>query len=74
MSGQEWDARAALLDVMPFDRAGEETSYSRDPHYTVDLGTVPKAIDVVTLAGVSQTDELDCTLHQPVVLQAVTIP
>jgi hypothetical protein len=44
------------------------------PHYTVDLGTVPKAIDVVTLAGVSQTDELDCTLHQPVVLQAVTIP
>ena len=68
------NAGALLLDVMSVDRVGEETRYSRDPHYTVDLGTVPKAIDVVTLAGVSQTDELDCTLHQPVVLQAVTIP
>jgi glucoamylase len=47
---------------------------STDPHCTVDPGTVPKAIDVITPAGVSQADELDYTLHQPVVLQAVTIP
>jgi glucoamylase len=47
---------------------------SADPHCTVDPGTVPKAIDVITPAGVSQADELDYTLHQPVVLQAVTIP
>ncbi|HVD29875.1 MAG TPA: glucodextranase DOMON-like domain-containing protein, partial [Mycobacteriales bacterium] len=47
---------------------------SPDPHCTVDPGTVPKAIDVVTPAGVSQADELDYTLHQPVVLQAVPIP
>jgi glucoamylase len=47
---------------------------SADPHCTVDPGTVPKAIDVITPTGVSQADELDYTLHQPVVLQAVTIP
>jgi len=47
---------------------------SPDPHCAVDPGTVPKAIDVVTPAGVSQADELDYTLHQPVVLQAVPIP
>jgi glucoamylase len=49
-------------------------SASSDPHCTVDPGTVPKAMDVVTPAGVSQADLLDYTVHQPVVLQAVTIP
>jgi glucoamylase len=47
---------------------------SPDPHCTADPATVPKAIDVITPAGVSQADELDYTLHDPVVLQAVTIP
>jgi glucoamylase len=47
---------------------------SPDPHCTVDPGTVPKAMDVLTPPGVSQADELDYTVHQPVVLQAVTIP
>jgi glucoamylase len=47
---------------------------SADPHCTVDPGTVPKAMDVLTPAGVSQADELDYLLHQPVVLQAVPIP
>jgi glucoamylase len=46
---------------------------SSDPHCTVDPNTVPKAVDVITPAGVSQADELDYTLH-PVVLQGVTIP
>jgi hypothetical protein len=41
---------------------------SSDPHCTVDPGTVPKAMDVITPAGVSQADELDETLHQPVVV------
>jgi len=45
-----------------------------DPHCAVDPGSVPKAIDVITPAGVSQADELDYLVHQPVVLQAVTIP
>jgi glucoamylase len=47
---------------------------STDPHCTVDPSTVPKAIDVITPAGVLQSDELDYTLHTPVVLQGVPIP
>ena len=45
-----------------------------DPHCTFDPGAVPKAIDVLTPAGVDQSDLLDYTIHQPVTLQAVTIP
>jgi glucoamylase len=47
---------------------------STDRHCTVDPGTVPKAMDVLTPPGVGQSDLLDYTVHQPVVLQAVTIP
>jgi glucan 1,4-alpha-glucosidase len=47
---------------------------SADPHCTVDPGTVPKAVDVITPAGVLQSDELDYTVHHPVVLQGVAIP
>jgi len=47
---------------------------SSDPHCKVDPNTVPKAMDVLTPAGVNQSDELDYTKHQPVVLQDVTIP
>jgi carbohydrate-binding DOMON domain-containing protein len=47
---------------------------SDDPHCTVDPGTVPKALDVITPDGVPQADELDYTVHQPVVLQPVAIP
>jgi glucoamylase len=47
---------------------------STDPHCTVDPSTVPKALDVLTPAGVFQSDELDYTIHQPVTIQAVTIP
>ncbi len=45
-----------------------------DPHCTADPGSVPKAIDVITPPGVLQSDELDYTVHSPVVLQGVTIP
>jgi hypothetical protein len=44
-----------------------------DPHCTVDPGTVPKAMDVITPTGVAQSTELDYTLG-PVVVQGVTIP
>jgi glucoamylase len=47
---------------------------SSDPHCTADPGAVPKAIDVITPAGVSQADLLDYTLHDPVTLEAVTVP
>jgi glucoamylase len=47
---------------------------SSDPHCTVDPGTVPKAVDVIPPVGVLQSDELDYTVHHPVVLQGVAIP
>ncbi len=47
---------------------------SADPHCTVDPSTVPKAMDVITPAGTLQSDELDYTVHHPVVLQGVAIP
>jgi glucan 1,4-alpha-glucosidase len=46
---------------------------SSDPHCNVNPATVPKAVDVLTPAGVSQSVELDYTLG-PVVLQGVAIP
>jgi glucoamylase len=47
---------------------------SADPHCTVDPGTVPKAIDVITPPGVSQAEELDYTISQPVTIEGVFIP
>jgi glucan 1,4-alpha-glucosidase len=47
---------------------------SADAHCTVDPNTVPKAMDVLVPSGVLQSNELDYTLHSPVVLQDVTIP
>ena len=47
---------------------------STDPHCTVDPGTVPKVMDTITPPGVSQSNELDYTLHKPVTLQDVVIP
>jgi glucoamylase len=46
---------------------------SNDAHCTVDPNSVPKAMDVLTPAGVLQSDELDYTLHNPVTIQGVTI-
>jgi hypothetical protein len=37
-------------------------------------GSVPKLMDVITPDGVSQADEVDYTLHVPVVLTGVLIP
>jgi glucoamylase len=47
---------------------------STDPHCTFNPNAVPKAVDVLTPAGVLQSDELDYTLHNPVVLSGVTVP
>jgi C-terminal binding-module, SLH-like, of glucodextranase/Glycosyl hydrolases family 15 len=46
---------------------------SADPHCTFNPNLVPKAVDVITPAGISQATELDYTLG-PVVLSGVTIP
>ena len=47
---------------------------STDPHCTFNPGLVPKTVDVITPPGVLQSDELDYTLHNPVVITGVTIP
>jgi glucoamylase len=47
---------------------------SSDPHCTVDPNTVPKVLDTITSGGVSQSDELDYTIHNPVTLQDIVIP
>ena len=47
---------------------------SADPHCTFNPGLVPKAVDVITPPGVLQSDELDYTLHSPVVLTGIAIP
>jgi carbohydrate-binding DOMON domain-containing protein len=46
---------------------------SADPHCTFAPNLVPKAVDVITPSGVSQSTELDYTLG-PVVIKGVTIP
>ena len=47
---------------------------SADPHCTVSPNSVPKVLDVLTPAGILQSDELDYRLHNPVTLQGVFIP
>ena len=47
---------------------------SADPHCTVDPSTVPKIMDTLVPAGVTQSDELDYTVHPVVVVAAVTLP
>jgi glucoamylase len=46
---------------------------STDPHCTVDPGSVPKAIDVITPPGVLQAEELDYTVGSPVTIQGVFV-
>jgi hypothetical protein len=47
---------------------------SSDAHCTVDPATVPKAMDVLTPAGVAQSSELDYTQHATVTIAPVVIP
>jgi glucan 1,4-alpha-glucosidase len=66
-------ARSFASTPQPF-QFGVCASASSDAHCTVDPNTVPKVIDTITPAGVNQSNELDYTLHSPVVLQGVSIP
>jgi hypothetical protein len=47
---------------------------SLDAHCTAAPGSVPKLMDVIAPDGVAQSDEVDYTLHAPVVLRGVVIP
>ena len=66
-------ARSFTATPQPYN-FGVCAAVSVDPHCTVGPNTVPKVIDVLTPPGVSQTDELDYTLHSPVTIAGVTIP
>ena len=52
---------------------GECATASTDPHCTFPVGNLPKVVDTMP-GGVTQADELDYTLHNPVVLSGVTVP
>jgi glucoamylase len=47
---------------------------STDPHCTFNPNSVPKVMDSLTPLGTTQSNELDYTLHTPVVLQPVLMP
>jgi glucan 1,4-alpha-glucosidase len=53
---------------------GECAVASSDPHCTFPANQLPKAMDVFTPAGVAQSDELDYTKVNPVVIQPVVMP
>ena len=66
-------ARGFQPTPAPF-QFGVCASASLDPHCTAAPGTVPKLMDVITPDGISQANEVDYTLHAPVVLTGVVIP
>jgi hypothetical protein len=66
-------ARTFTSTPQPFN-FGVCATASVDPHCTVTPSTVPQAMDVITPSGVSQSNELDYTLHTTIVLQGVAIP
>jgi glucoamylase len=66
-------ARGFTPTPQPF-QFGVCAAASSDPHCTVDPATVPKVLDTITPGGVLQSDELDYTVHSPVVLSGVTVP
>jgi len=67
--------RARGFDSTPQEFAfGVCAEASQDPHCTVGPDTVPKLMDVITPDGVDQSDEVDYTIHTPVVLTGVAIP
>ena len=65
-------ARAFTMTAQPFS-FGVCPVGAANPICSMDPATVPKAMDVITPAGLSQATELDPTLG-PVVIQPVAVP
>ena len=65
-------ARSFAATPQPF-QFGVCATTTSSPICKVDPGSVPKAMDIITPAGVSQATELNPTLG-PVVIQGVTVP
>ena len=64
---------------LPADAAGLPVRRLRDGQPRIRTAPwtrprFPKLMDVITPAGVDQSDEVDYTLHTPVVLSGVVIP
>jgi glucan 1,4-alpha-glucosidase len=66
-------ARTFAATPQPFN-FGVCAAASIDPHCTIDPNLVPKVIDTLVPSGVLQSDELDYTLHTPVVVHGVPMP
>jgi glucoamylase len=67
------DQARAFTATAGADTFGVCPAGGTSPICQVDPSTVPKAVDVIAPAGVSQATELDPTLG-PVVIQPVTVP
>ena len=66
---------ARAFESTPGDFAfGVCATATQDPHCTANPATVPKLMDVITPDGVDQSDEVDYTIHTPVVVSGVAIP
>ena len=66
-------ARSFASTPQPYQFGVCATSTS-DAHCAFDPNGVPKALDVIAPPTVLQSDELDYTIHSPVMLAGVTIP
>ncbi|HZC71632.1 MAG TPA: glucodextranase DOMON-like domain-containing protein [Jatrophihabitans sp.] len=66
-------ARTFAATPQPFN-FGVCATASNDAHCTFDPNLVPKVVDTLTASGVQQSNELDYTLHSPVVVQGVPMP
>jgi glucan 1,4-alpha-glucosidase len=66
-------ARGFAPTPQPF-AFGVCASASSDAHCAFDPGQVPKAVDVLTPTGTTQSNELDYTIHSPVTIAPVVIP
>jgi len=80
LTGQDGFSQDQARGFQPTPQAfqfGVCATASSDPHCIADPATVqttvPKAMDVLTPSGVTQSDELDYTKH-PVVISGVAIP
>src|SRR5262245_10478171 len=67
--------QARGFTATPTDFAfGVCAAVSLDPHCTADPASVPRVMDTITPPGTAQSNELDYTLHSPLVLQGLPFP
>jgi glucoamylase len=65
---------ASTAQPFQFGECTADAIAASNPICVSDVNALPKAVDILTPATVSQADELDPTLHSPVKIQGVAIP